>query len=214
MPSYVFTIWWWRWFLCCCDYIRRKFTKMMAFYLFQMKMHLICSWNVGFRWQPMIVSKKVWIQLLKNSKRCILERPMSLVSPSLELYYLFLWWRTCSGKSVERISYRDVLAWKYEEMPGFSPQLVTHSLAVSPGVKPVKHYRRTFSLSLSPIQKWLNAGPFCIRNGWRQKNGQIRVCVDFRDLNKAWSTNQNGLQNMDMLIDNGFQLFCLNLWTV
>ena len=43
----------------------------------------------------------------------------------------------------------------------------------------------------------------------RKKNGQIRVCVDFRDLNKACPKDDFPLPNIDMLVDGtaGHELF-------
>jgi hypothetical protein len=37
----------------------------------------------------------------------------------------------------------------------------------------------------------------------KKKNGQIRCCVDFRDLNKACPKDEFPLPNMDLLIDSG-----------
>ena len=36
----------------------------------------------------------------------------------------------------------------------------------------------------------------------KKKNGQIRCCVDFRNLNKACSKGEFPLPNMDLLIDS------------
>ena len=37
----------------------------------------------------------------------------------------------------------------------------------------------------------------------KKKNGQIRCCVDFRNLSKAYLKNEFSLPNMDLLIDSG-----------
>lgn len=34
--------------------------------------------------------------------------------------------------------YKDVFTWKYEEMPGLNPKLVTHKMSVDPKAKPAK----------------------------------------------------------------------------
>ena len=73
-------------------------------------------------------------------------------------------------------------------MPGLDPNLVAHALNVEPGVKPI----------IQPIEhsKWLsNIVPV------KKKNGQIRCCVDFRNLNKACPKDEFPLPNMDMPID-------------
>uniref|UniRef100_A0A2N9F487 Uncharacterized protein n=1 Tax=Fagus sylvatica TaxID=28930 RepID=A0A2N9F487_FAGSY len=80
--------------------------------------------------------------------------------------------------------YKDVFAWDYHEMPGIDPGLVAHSLNVEPGTRPV--HPRWLS-NIVPVKK---------------KNGQIRCCVDFRNLNKACPKDEFPLPNMDLLIDS------------
>jgi hypothetical protein len=112
--------------------------------------------------------------------------------------------------------YQDVFAWQYDEMPGIDPKLVVHSLNVEPGTRPVVQPMRTFHpeveaqitqevkklLSagfIKPIQhlRWLsNIVPV------KKKNGQIRCCVDFRNLNKACPKDEFPLPNKDLLIDS------------
>ena len=52
---------------------------------------------------------------------------------------------------------------------------------------------------IKPIQH-----PRCLSNIVlvKKKNGQIRCCVDFRNLNKACSKDKFPLPNMDLLIDS------------
>uniref|UniRef100_A0A2N9EW19 Integrase catalytic domain-containing protein n=1 Tax=Fagus sylvatica TaxID=28930 RepID=A0A2N9EW19_FAGSY len=112
--------------------------------------------------------------------------------------------------------YQDVFAWQYDEMPGIDPKLVAHSLNVEPGTKPVvqpmkifhpeveahitQEVKKLFSAGfIKPIQhpRWLsNIVPM------KKKNGQIRCCVDFRNLNKACPKDEFLLPNMDLLIDS------------
>ena len=95
--------------------------------------------------------------------------------------------------------YKDVFAWDYDEMLGIDPGLVAHSLNVEPGTRLVMQPMRTFHTEveaqitqevkkllavgfMKPIQhpRWLsNIVPV------KKKNGQIRCCVDFRNLNKS-----------------------------
>ena len=93
--------------------------------------------------------------------------------------------------------YMDVFAWTYDEMPGLDPGLVVHSLNVDLGVKPVVQPARVFHIDLEvqitqEINKLLAAGfikpiqhPKWLSNIVlvKKKNGQIRCCVDFRNLN-------------------------------
>ena len=112
--------------------------------------------------------------------------------------------------------YIEVFAWTYDEMPGLDPGLVVHALNVDLRVKPVIQPARIFHTDvetqitqevkkllaagfIKPIQhpKWLsNVVPV------KKKNGQIRCCVDFRNLNKACPKNEFPLPNIDLLEDS------------
>uniref|UniRef100_A0A2N9F1Z7 Uncharacterized protein n=1 Tax=Fagus sylvatica TaxID=28930 RepID=A0A2N9F1Z7_FAGSY len=112
--------------------------------------------------------------------------------------------------------YQDIFAWQYNEMPGIDPALVAHSLNVEPGAKPIVQPMRTFHPEIEAqisqeVQKLLSAGfikpiqhPRWLSNivPVKKKNGQIRCCVDFRDLNKACPKDEFPLPNMDLLIDS------------
>ncbi|XP_074298271.1 uncharacterized protein LOC141629114 [Silene latifolia] len=97
------------------------------------------------------------------------------------------------------VKYKDVFAWSYKEMPGLSPKIAVHRLAIKKGTSPKKQPQRRFRPELVPeiekeVNKIIEAG--FIRevkySTWianivpvRKKNGQLRICVDFRDLNDA-----------------------------
>uniref|UniRef100_A0A2N9INS0 RNA-directed DNA polymerase n=1 Tax=Fagus sylvatica TaxID=28930 RepID=A0A2N9INS0_FAGSY len=112
--------------------------------------------------------------------------------------------------------YQDVFAWQYDEIPGIDPKLVAHSLNVEPGTKPVVQPMRTFHPEVEAqitqeVKKLLSAGfikpiqhPRWLSNivPVKKKNGQIRCCVDFRNLNKACPKDEFPLPNMDLLIDS------------
>jgi ribonuclease HI len=112
--------------------------------------------------------------------------------------------------------YQDVFAWQYNEMPGIDPKLVAHSLNVEPGTRPVVQSMRTFHPEVEAqitqeVKKLLSAGfikpiqhPRWLSNivPVKKKNGQIRCCVDFRNLNKACPKDEFPLPNMDLLIDS------------
>uniref|UniRef100_A0A2N9FGV7 Integrase catalytic domain-containing protein n=1 Tax=Fagus sylvatica TaxID=28930 RepID=A0A2N9FGV7_FAGSY len=100
--------------------------------------------------------------------------------------------------------------------PGIDPGLVAHSLNVEPGTKPVVQPARTFHTEVEAqitqeVKKLLAAGfikpiqhPRWLSNivPVKKKNGQIRCCVDFRNLNKACPKDEFPLPNMDLLIDS------------
>ena len=110
----------------------------------------------------------------------------------------------------------DVFAWKYEDMPGLNPEMVCHALNIIPGSKPVKQPRRNFHPTVEAkikeeVEKLLAAGfikpiqhPTWLSNivPVKKKNGQIRACVDYRDVNKACPKDDFPLPNMDVLIDS------------
>ncbi|KAA0064172.1 uncharacterized protein E5676_scaffold218G00600 [Cucumis melo var. makuwa] len=95
--------------------------------------------------------------------------------------------------------YKDIFAWSYKEMPGLDPKVTVHPLAIKLGYRPIKQAQRCFRPKLIPqieveVNKLIEAGfirevkyPTWIANivPVRKKNGQLRVCVDFRDLNNA-----------------------------
>ena len=101
-------------------------------------------------------------------------------------------------------------------MPSLDPRLVVHSLNVDPGVKSIVQPTRVFHVDveaqitqevkkllvtgfIKPIQhpKWLSNIVLM-----KKKNGQIRCCVDFRNLNKACPKDEFPLPNVDLLVDS------------
>ena len=112
--------------------------------------------------------------------------------------------------------YRDVFAWTYDEMPSLNPGLVVHSLNVDPGMRPVVQPARVFHTEVEAqivqeVKKLLTAGfikpiqhPKWLSNivPVKKKNGQIRYCVDFRNLNKACPKDEFPLPNIDLLVDS------------
>ncbi|KAG9453545.1 hypothetical protein H6P81_006449 [Aristolochia fimbriata] len=111
--------------------------------------------------------------------------------------------------------YKDVFAWSYTEMPGLDPTVAIHKLAIKSGVKPIKQSQRRFRPELVPeiekeVDKLLKADfirevkyPSWIANivPVKKKNGQIRVCVDFRDLNKACPKDDFPLPITELMVD-------------
>ena len=100
-------------------------------------------------------------------------------------------------------------------MPGLDPGLVVHSLNVDPRVKPVVQPVRVFHAEveaqiIQEFKKLLTAGfikpidPKWLSNivPVKKKNGQIRCCVDFRNLNKACPKDEFPLPNIDLLVDS------------
>ncbi|XP_031127546.1 uncharacterized protein LOC116029639 [Ipomoea triloba] len=111
--------------------------------------------------------------------------------------------------------YIDVFAWTYKEMPGLDPKVAVHRLAVKKTCRPVKQAQRRFRPELIPsiegeVNKLIEVGfirevkyPTWISSivPVRKKNGQIRVCVDFRDLNVACPKDDFPLPITELMID-------------
>ncbi|XP_074298547.1 uncharacterized protein LOC141629445 [Silene latifolia] len=113
------------------------------------------------------------------------------------------------------VKYKDVFAWSYKEMPGLSPKIAVHRLAIKKGTNPKKQPQRRFRPELVPeiekeVNKLIEAG--FIRevkySTWianivpvRKKNGQLRICIDFRYLNDACPKDDFPLPVTELMID-------------
>lgn len=118
--------------------------------------------------------------------------------------------------------FKDVFAWTYAQMLGLDTQLVTHKLnqrrvqtnkvgseELQTGARSTNQRGDSEAVGrwlFKPIQHptWLaNIVPV------KKKNGQIRCCICFRDLNKAYPKNEFPLPNIDMLVDTttGYSVF-------
>nr|AAV43984.1 putative polyprotein [Oryza sativa Japonica Group]AAV44059.1 hypothetical protein [Oryza sativa Japonica Group] len=111
--------------------------------------------------------------------------------------------------------FRDCFAWEYYEMPGLSRSIVEHRLPIKPGVRPHQQPpRRCKADMLEPVKaeiKQLYDAGFirpCRYAEWVscivpviKKNGKVRVCIDFRDLNKATPKDKYPMPVSDQLVD-------------
>ena len=113
-------------------------------------------------------------------------------------------------------SYLDVFTWSYEDMSSLDSSIVQHHLPILPHASPVKKKLRRLHprwslqvkeeihtqlsvgfLSVVEYPKWLaNFVPV------PKKDGKVRVCVDFCDLNKASPKDDFPLPHIDMLVDS------------
>uniref|UniRef100_A0A6N2MMH1 Retrotransposon gag domain-containing protein n=1 Tax=Salix viminalis TaxID=40686 RepID=A0A6N2MMH1_SALVM len=113
------------------------------------------------------------------------------------------------------MEYRDIFAWSYDEMPGLDPRVAIHQLAVKHGARPIKQTQRRFRPELvsqieAEVNKLIQAGfirevkyPTWISSivPVKKKNGQMRVCVDFRDLNNACPKDDFPLPITEIMVD-------------
>jgi len=95
--------------------------------------------------------------------------------------------------------FRDIFAWSYEEMSRIDPPIVIHEIKKYPDARPVRqklrpvHPRKTSTIK-TEVEKLLKVGfiyPVPLTE-WvsniilgTKKQGTIRVCVDYKDLNAA-----------------------------
>ena len=112
--------------------------------------------------------------------------------------------------------YIDIFAWNYEDMLGVDPQVTIHRLNINPDAKPVKQQQRQFCPEImeaieSKIKKLIDSGfireeqhPDWIVDiiSFTKRNGKIRICIDFHDLNEPCSKDEFPLPITDVMIDN------------
>ena len=102
--------------------------------------------------------------------------------------------------------FADCFAWEYHEMLGLDRSIVEHRLPIKPDFRPHAQPPRKFNPRIlgeikDEIQRMTEAGFIqpCRYAMWisnivpvRKKNGQLRVCIDFRDLNRAMPKDAGG----------------------
>ncbi|XP_019434188.1 PREDICTED: uncharacterized protein LOC109340879, partial [Lupinus angustifolius] len=112
--------------------------------------------------------------------------------------------------------FKDVFAWSYEEMPGLDRSIVEHKLPLMQNSRPVKQKLRRIKPEISlrvkeEVEKWLTAGfvkvaeyPDWVANvvAVPKKGGKLRICVDYRDLNKASPKDDFPVPHIDVLVDS------------
>jgi hypothetical protein len=110
--------------------------------------------------------------------------------------------------------FQDVFAWSYEDLHGFDPVLIQHSIPIKEGIKLVRKKQRPINPALEAtiqkeLEKLLKVGIiFPVKySEWvsnlvlvRKTTGQIRLCVDFRALNLASIKDHFPLPNMEMIL--------------
>ncbi|XP_073051281.1 uncharacterized protein [Primulina eburnea] len=118
------------------------------------------------------------------------------------------------GKNV-RVA-RDICATTQQELSGISPRVAEHKLNILPGSRPVKQKKRHFGpekdkVIEKKVEELLKAGhirevhfPSWLSNVVLvpKSNGKWRMCVDFRDLNKACPKDCYPLPRIDQLVDS------------
>jgi hypothetical protein len=111
--------------------------------------------------------------------------------------------------------YKDYFAWEYYEMPGLDRKLVEHRLSIKPGYRlhkqPPRRIKPEIMVDVKAEITRLYEAKFirqCQYAEWissvvpmYKKNGKMRVCIDFRDLNKATPMDAYPMPVANMLVD-------------
>nr|XP_027189420.1 protein NYNRIN-like [Cicer arietinum] len=117
------------------------------------------------------------------------------------------------------IDYVDVFAWSYQDMPGLDTNIVEHKLPLKPECAPIKQKLRRMRPDMSlkireEVKKQFDAGFLAVAKypQWvanivpvPKKDGKVRMCVDYRDLNKASPKDDFPLPHIDVLVDSTAQ---------
>jgi hypothetical protein len=119
----------------------------------------------------------------------------------------------------------DIFAWSYKEMSGIEPEIVIHEIKTYPDAKPIwqrlhpVHPCKAAAIKLE-VEKLLKdffIYPLALTD-WvsnlvpiDKKQGTIRVCVDYRDINKACPKDNFPTLFVDQIVDDcaGSEIFSL-----
>ncbi|KAL0453905.1 UNVERIFIED_CONTAM: Pro-Pol polyprotein [Sesamum latifolium] len=110
----------------------------------------------------------------------------------------------------------DIFAWTPQDLEGIDPQVITHHLNIDPNCKPVKQKKRHFGpekdkIIQAEVNKLMTAGHIeeIQFSEWLSNvvlvpkpGGKWRMCIDFRDLNKACPKDFYPLSRIDQLVDS------------
>ncbi|KAL0427460.1 UNVERIFIED_CONTAM: Pro-Pol polyprotein [Sesamum latifolium] len=111
---------------------------------------------------------------------------------------------------------KDIFAWTPQDMEGIDACVITHHLNLGPTIKLVKQKKRHFGpeknkINQGEVNKLLAAGhireiqfPEWLSNVVLvpKPGGKWRMCIDFRDLNKACPKNFYPLPRIEQLVDS------------
>ena len=110
---------------------------------------------------------------------------------------------------------KNVFSWNYEDLKTYDTSVIQHTIPMLSDVKPVQQKLRKSHPNPEgqikiELNKLLNAKIiFPVRHSnWvsnmvpvRKKNGDIRICIDFRNLNKACQKDNFPLPTMEQILD-------------
>ena len=111
---------------------------------------------------------------------------------------------------------KQVFAWKYDDLKTYDTSIIQHTIPMLPDQKPIQQKLRKIHPNLesqikTELNKLLKAKIiFPVRHSnWvsnmvpvRKKNGDIRICIDFRNLNKASLKDNFPLPTMEQILQS------------
>lgn len=104
--------------------------------------------------------------------------------------------------------FADIFARSYRDMPELDTEIVVHRLPLKEECPPVKQKIK------EEVQKQFDSGFLAVMSypPWvanivlvPKKDGKVRMCVDYRDLNRASPKDDFPLLHIDVLVDNTAQ---------
>lgn len=122
-------------------------------------------------------------------------------------------------------SFTDVFAWDYSDLKAYDTSIIQHIIPIKPNQKPFLQKLRRINPKLLPsIEKEVNrlykAGIIVLIkfSDWisnlvpvRKKIGEIRLCIDFRNLNKISLKDNYPLPKMDHILQRVVGASCILL---
>ena len=116
-------------------------------------------------------------------------------------------------------NYVEIFAWSYEDMPSLDIDIVVHRLLTKEACPPVKQKVLRMRPEMSEkikaeVMKQFDAGFLAVTSypQWvanivtvPKKDGKVRMCVDYRDLNRASPKDDFPLPHIDVLVNNTVQ---------
>lgn len=121
--------------------------------------------------------------------------------------------------------YRHVFTWSYDDLKTYKEELFQYEITLKPDTKPFRKKQRPINPTLRPkMQEELTklSDARIIKqlrhSSWmsnlvpiRKKNGDLRLCVDFRNLNVASLKDNYMLPNIEAMLQNviGYELISM-----
>ncbi|KAK9029881.1 hypothetical protein V6N11_031323 [Hibiscus sabdariffa] len=112
--------------------------------------------------------------------------------------------------------YKDVFPWSYQDMPGLNENIAMHKLPIKQECRLVQQKLRRMKPEMllkirDEVKKQFDAGflQAVTYSDWvanivpvPKRDGKVRMCVDYRDLNRASPKDNFPLPHIDTLVDN------------